>query len=395
MDTRARILCVDDEPNVLDALRRTLHRTFDVTTAPGGEPGLAAIAAGPPFAVVVADMRMPGMNGAAFLARVRERAPDTVRVLLTGHADLADTIAAVNEGNIFRFLAKPCPPDTLLAALGAAVAQHRLVTAERVLLEQTLHGSVKLVTDLLALASPAAFGRATRLKQQVSRLADHLGGVPDRWQVEVAAMLSQIGGITLPAATAEKLYHGEALAAAEQEMVAALPRLAGQLLASIPRLEAVCDILRHQAARFDGAGAPPDQPRGARLPWGARALKIAVDFDLLETRGVAGAEAVQTLRGRAGCYDPDLLSAFGDMLGAGGAESEVLALRLHDVRTGMTFADDVTTRTGVLLIARGQEVTVSLLHRIRNFSDALGVREPIRMVVPRSAPAEHAARAHG
>jgi DNA-binding NtrC family response regulator len=118
-------------------------RMSESTTATSGKAGLERLSSDGPFAVVVSDMRMPEMNGAAFLAQVRERAPDTVRVLLTGQADLDSAIAAVNEGQIFRFLTKPCAPEMLISSLRAAEEQHRLITAERVLLEQTLHGAVK------------------------------------------------------------------------------------------------------------------------------------------------------------------------------------------------------------------------------------------------------------
>jgi len=376
----ARVLCVDDEPNVLDGLTRNLRRHFQVVTAVGAPAALEVLGREASFAVVVSDLRMPGMDGVSFLARVRESAPDTVRVLLTGQADLAAAIAAVNEGNIFRFLSKPCPPELLLPALSAAAEQHRLITAERVLLEQTLHGSIKTLTDILALASPAAFGRATRAKQHVSALADLLA-VPDRWQVEVAAMLSQIGCVTLPPETAEKLYHGQPLSEAERAMTDRLPELAVQLLANIPRLEPVREILVYHHKHFDGSGSPRDGVRGDQLPWGARALKIILDLDTLEAQGVRTGFAFDTLRGRAGWYDPVLVEALAEMLASAAPAVEVRELRLREVKAGMVFGEDVTTASGLLLIARGQEVTAGLLGRIHNFSKTLGVREPIRMIL--------------
>src|SRR4029077_12934308 len=130
------------------------------------------------------------------------RFPEVVRILLTGYADVDAATLAVNEGQIFRFLVKPCPSRQLLAAVDAAAEQHQLLTSQRVLLEQTLHGSIKSLTDLLALTSPLAFRRATRITQHVVAPSEKLV-VPDRWQVEVAAMLPQLGLITLPAETVE------------------------------------------------------------------------------------------------------------------------------------------------------------------------------------------------
>jgi response regulator RpfG family c-di-GMP phosphodiesterase len=376
---RPSVLCVDDEPHVLEGLGRHLRLHFRVATAPSGAAGLDAIARDGPFAVVVSDMRMPGMDGAVFLRHVREKAPDTVRLLLTGHADLDAAIAAVNEANIFRFLCKPCAPDVLLTALAAAAEQHRLVTTERVLLRETLQGSIRMLTEVLALASPLAFGRATRAKQVVSQVIGRLGS-PDGWAVEVAAMLSQIGCVTLPDGTAEKLYHGRPLDPEERVLIDRLPGLAAQLLGNIPRLGPVRDILRDQDKRFDVGGAG--------IPWGARLLKIVLDWDALEAQGLAIALVLQTLLGRAGCYDPELLRVVGDVLGAAAGTVEVRELPLSEVQLGMVFAEDVvSTRSGMILIARGQEVTASLVERIRNFSSTIGVREPVRLLVP---PAEAA-----
>lgn len=126
-----KILFVDDEPAILDGLRRALHDRFLVSGADGGEQGLAKLRTDGPFAVVVSDMQMPGMNGAQFLARASEMVPDTVRILLTGHADINAAIDAVNQGNIFRFLTKPCEKHVLLEAIRKAVALYHTTIDEK------------------------------------------------------------------------------------------------------------------------------------------------------------------------------------------------------------------------------------------------------------------------
>ena len=381
---RARVLCVDDEANVLAALTRTLRSRYDVVTADSAAAGLAVLASSPPFAVVVSDLRMPGIDGAAFLAQVRQLAPDTVRVLLTGNADLGSAITAVNEGQLFRFLVKPCAPDTLLAALGAAIDQHRLITAERVLLEETVHGSIKALTDLLAIAQPASFGRATRLKRHVHALAVELD-VPDRWQVEVAALLSQVGYIVVPADVAERARRGKPLSLPEQDLIARLPRLAEQLIASIPRLEPVRAILLHQHTPFAARTEAP-APTDVVFPMGARLLKVAQDFDILEAQGMSPSLALDTLDSRTGLYDPAVLSALRRICGVGGQEKVLGEMRLADVQLGMIFATDVVTANGLLLVARGQEVTSSLLERIGNVWYAFATQLRVRMILDSAAP---------
>src|SRR5450432_1039892 len=167
----AKILFVDDEAAVLAGYDRTLHREFEVDTATGGELGLKAINSSGPYAVVISDMRMPGMSGAQFLAKARQSSPDTVRMLLTGYTDLGAAMEAVNEGNIFRFLTKPCGKEILVPAINAGVEQNDLIRSEKELLEQTLLGSIKVLTEVLGAASPEAFGRSLRIAQFVRHIA--------------------------------------------------------------------------------------------------------------------------------------------------------------------------------------------------------------------------------
>ena len=157
-----KILCVDDEPNILNAYKRALRGTFLIETAAGGAEGLAILKGPDPFAVVVSDMRMPGMDGVEFLREVKQIVPDTVRIMLTGNSDQQTAIDAVNRGSIFRFLTKPCSPEDLSQAIDAAIQQYRLVMAEKELPEKTLTGCVKTLTDILSLVNPTAFSRAGR-----------------------------------------------------------------------------------------------------------------------------------------------------------------------------------------------------------------------------------------
>jgi response regulator RpfG family c-di-GMP phosphodiesterase len=378
--SKPRILCVDDEPQILEGLSPHLRRHYELDTATSGLAALEMLAREPTVAVIMSDMRMPGMDGATFLARARQLAPDAVRMLLTGQADIDAAAAAINEGQIFRFLTKPCPPPTLLAAFGSAVEQHELITAERVLLEQTLHGSIKTLTDVLALVSPTSFGRATRIKQLVSDLAERLA-IRERWQVEVAAMLSQLGCITLPAETAESVYYGRPLSADEQKLVDRLPALTEELLGNIPRLEAVREILKTYPKPYRSDDSVQSDPRKRIVAQGAQLLKVAVDFDALESSEVASSSlAVDTLRGRVSQYAPEVLQALVAVRG-GEQASEVRELPASELRSGMILAQDVKLPNGVLLVARGYVVNERFLERLRNFTPGPSRKVTWRVVV--------------
>ncbi len=359
-----RVLCVDDEPRVLEGLVPILRR-FDLVMANSAAAGLEQIQAAP-CAVVISDMRMPQMNGAEFLKRVREISPDTVRILLTGYADLKSAVSAVNEGQIFRFLTKPCSPEQLLGSVHAAVEQNRLITAEKELLEQTLHGCVQMLGDILSLTHPVAFGRANRIKKHVAMLLDSMGE-KNRWHIEVAAMLVEIGAITLPEETLRKAHNGEPLTPEEQRSVDELPGVARRILGSIPRLDPVIDLL--------GELSLP-----APRTLGGRVLRVALEFDNIESRGVPKAEAIAILRARHERYDAQILARFADLIG-GELKEQIREIPLRLVEPGMTFVDDVRMHSGILLVARGYQVTDSFVARAKNFGDGQ-VPDLVRVSIP-------------
>ncbi len=371
---KARVLCVDDEVNVLEGLTRHLRRNFDVEIAVGGQAGIAALKERGPFAVLMSDLRMPGVDGVALLKQAREISPSCVRMLLTGQGDLRAAAAAINEGNIFRFLIKPCPVEQLIGAMNAAVEQHRLLLAEKELLEQTLRGSVQTLVEVLSMTSPEAFGRASRLKHWADALCTHFR-VASRWDVEVAALLSQLGSVVLPPEVLALHYRGDVLDEAQRKMVARVPTVTEQLLAHIPRLEPVRAILQGQGLAYDGAVASGTLDQ---VPWGVRVLRLLTDLDALEAGGMPLELALQTIEGRTGKYDRELTRALRELRGAGQQLAVVRDLTLDRVRPGMVLVEDVRARSGLLLMARGQRVTPELLERLRNFNPSIGIQEPIR-----------------
>ncbi len=376
---RPRVVCVDDEPHVAAGLALHLRRRYDVEIATSGQAGLELLDRLPEAAVVISDMRMPHMNGAEFLAKALAAHPNTTRILLTGYSEVDAAIAAVNQGQVFRFLVKPCPPPELVRTVDAAAELHRLSRAERDLLEKTLHGSIKMLSEIMAISNPLAFGRGARIKQLVSSLAEKLGET-DRWQAEVAAMLSQLATITLPNETAEKLYYGTPLSAEEQRMVERAPDISEQLLGHIPRLEIVRAILAARTEPYRGQAGADVSAEQKTIRRGAELLRVANDFDTLEAQGMASAKALDTLKGRADQYNPDVLAALQEVCGSQRSDECIREISLAALKPGMVFASDVKLTTGTLFVARGYEVTESFLERIRNFR-AGSVKEPFRVSI--------------
>ena len=373
---RARVLCVDDEARVVEGLVLHLRKDYQVHTALGGDEALKVLKEIGGAAVVVSDMRMPGMNGATLLQRVMSVYPAATRILLTGEPGRDAAIDAVNRAQIFRFLTKPCPPDQLRAAVEAGVMQHRLINAERSILKDTLIGCIKALVDVLAITNPVAFGRASRLKRLAIEFATTLG-CTDYWQLEAAAMLSQLGYLSLPAPLVEKLYYGEQITPEEKTLASAVPDVAMELLENIPRLEPVIQIL----AALNGSDEAIARLGDGTIGLGTRILGLVLEYDTLIAQGHSVDVAIQTLRRRASRFTRELIEQFGRHVGAGSGNDEARELALKAVQPGMVIMQDVRTHLGTLLVPRGFEVTSLFLERIRNFGPEL-LAETVKVVVP-------------
>ena len=386
-----KILFVDDEPNVLEGMQRRLRNEFSIEVALGGAGGLEAVATKGPFAVIVADMRMPGMDGAQFLSRVREQTPESVRVMLTGNADQQTAVDAINQGQIFRFMTKPCAPEALTEALRAGLEQHRLITAEKVLLEQTLSGCIKVLCDVLALVNPEAFGRSSRVTRYVEAMASHMG-LKNVWVLRTATMLSQIGCVIVPEGTLRKVYRREVLTPEETQLYKQHPFLASDLLVKIPRMKDVADIIANQDASVDEHGVPHGAMGKGAVPVGARILKVALDFDAIESSGVSKTLAFQRLKERRGCYDPAVIDALKGAL-ADEIKYEIKEVPMADLASRMILAEDVMSASGTLLVAKGQEVSRSLVTRLQGLVSMGTVKQPFLVLIPLAGgarTAEHA-----
>jgi response regulator RpfG family c-di-GMP phosphodiesterase len=364
-----KILMVDDESSVLAGYQRLFHNEFQIDTAAGGAAALSALEATGPYAVVVSDMRMPEMDGAQLLARIKQLAPDTVRIMLTGNADIQSAVSAVNEGSIFRFLTKPCDKETLGRALTAGLLQYRLVTAEKELLENTLQGSIQVLTEMLSLVNPAAFGRALRVRRYMHHVATRLA-LPSPWRFEVAAMMSQLGCVTLHPETIEAVSAGRPLSPGEQKRFDAHPGVARDLLSKIPRLEPVAWMIAHQNEPTPVAGDPANS-QTADIRLGANLLRATLAFDDLVGKGLSKKEAADQLSQAHKDFDPRIFRVLRELeLDPEKTQTVVRTCTVDElIPFGMVLEQEVRTKTGLLLVAKGQEVTEALILRLKSFQE--------------------------
>ncbi|MBG0774848.1 MAG: response regulator [Desulfovibrionaceae bacterium] len=377
---KLKILLVDDDERLLRSFERVLGRSFDVATAPNGPEGLTAMREKGPFAVVISDFKMPGMSGVDFLVQAKDLAPDTVRIMLTGFADVENAIAAVNDGNVFRFLTKPCPGEVLSKALKAAIRQYQLVTAERELLEQTLMQTVEVLSEVLALINSEAFEKAARTKRYVRYIAEQMDA-ENLWSYEIAAMLSQLGCILLSDGTLRKIERGEELTPEEEQTYNMHPSIAHDLLGRIPRLEDIARMIAYQNKGMDGSGTPVDGVQGEDIPLGARILRAVLDYDANLQQNKVPNKAFAMMEEHSDAYDPMVLYYLECMLGVE-SRYRVAELPIADLQPGMIAHEDIRSVNGPVVVRKSLELSEHMIQRLRLFAKQNPVKQPVAVLIP-------------
>ncbi|MCB0353600.1 MAG: response regulator [Bdellovibrionales bacterium] len=388
-ERRYRVLFVDDNEGVLQSMQRQFRKQFDVLIANSGQTGIDLLAAERSVAVVVADMRMPGMDGVEFLRRVQETSSSTVRVMLTGNVDQTTTIRAINEGKVFRFLTKPVDQSALLNTLLDACEIYRLRIAEQELLNDTVKGVVALLSELISFIDPELYGFSSTLQLNVREVAKQLN-VTDAWELEVAALVSKIGTLALPLDLRTKLEKGQLLTNDERESVDRHPESGSAFLKAIPRLESVSRMVLYQSKNFDGTGFPVDDVKGEEIPLGARVLRV-----LQELHALSGSESnfeslFSQLEGARGVFDPEVLEAvkaaflqradhfFGAKLKEPANEQQKLEeaqqrytdpeeCLIEGLEVGMIPIKEIRAKSGVLLLQPGAKISEANLERVKGY----------------------------
>lgn len=376
---RPRILCVDDDPNVLEGLVAFLRRRYRVYTANSGAAGLVAVDEHGPFDVVISDMRMPGMDGAAFLAEVCALSPHTTRILLTGHAEMTAAIDAVNRGGVFRFLTKPCPPADILRAVKEGCRQYELRRSEKELLEKTLKSSVAVLTEVMALASPELFGRSNRIQRTVRWVVVEMG-LPEPWKYELAAMLSQVGLVGVDDDMVRRARAGLPLDAEERKQYDSHPQTAHRLLGRIPRLEDVAAMVANQRKAVSVAQAAQALEDGRADLLGGHILRAALDFDDLVQADMTVMAAISALEDASGQYNPRVLAAMAAVY-----QQRTLPTRrvtVAQLAAGMVLLEPVRTLGGVIVVPVGHEVTATLRAGVLRFATQRPLAEPVLVQLP-------------
>ena len=352
---------MDDEESILRGFQLNLRKDFELHLAANGREGLEVFERENGFALVLSDMRMPEMDGASMLSKIKAIDPEVVTVLLTGHTDFESAIAAVNEGNVFRMLSKPCPPETLIKVLKDGLDQHDLVISKRILLDQTLRGAVDALAQSLSTAKPLFFGRAQRVRRMAKEIGEKLK-VPNAWRLDVASVFSQLSYISIPESVSEDVYHNRKLSLEVKEMVKKLPEDTQKIIQKIPGLEEVGEILNKLDIQYRFEVLDHE---GIRLS--ASILRVALDYDYYEQQGHDRNLIVQTLASRTNEYDPTITATLSELILIEGQSYQLQEISFKKLEIGMRLAQDLKLDDGMLVASSGADIDGQLLKVIKNY----------------------------
>ena len=350
-----RVLLVDDEVNILNSYRRNLRGLVEFDIAESGQKALELLSKHT-YSAIVTDMQMPEMNGIELLQKTKQQSPDTVRLMLTGNADQKTAIDAVNIGDVFRFLNKPCSPELLVSAIEDAYKQYNLIIAEKVLLNRTLKGVIRVLNEVLSLVNPDAMDHEFQLRTHMMNLARELQ-LKQSWSFEPMIQLSQLGCIIFPQQTIHNMHQGQSISEEERQLFAQHPCLASDLISKIPRMEGIARTILYQEKCYNGEGIPHDDVKGKDIPYGSRMLKIVLDYMRFEAVDDSPDTSFAKLEEQEQLYDPSILSAFKKTLSITLQEQEV---KINDLKENMVIRQDIRTARAHVVAREGQQVTQSL-----------------------------------
>ncbi|MFC1606463.1 response regulator [Candidatus Latescibacterota bacterium] len=374
------ILVVDDTVENIDVLNGILKEDYKIKVALNGEKALKIAESKEPPDLILLDVMMPDMDGYEVCVRLKSNSA-TAKIpviFVTAKTEVEDETMGFELGAV-DYITKPVSPPTVQARVKTHIELFNSRNSIEQMLSKTLMGSIKLLSDILALANPQAFSQASRLKRYARDIAAYLK-LSEVWKYEMAALLSQIGCVTIPHDILEKILADEKLTIKEKEMYKTIPVIGQDLLDNIPRLNLLAKMIGQQQETLSTVKAAEDVIKWDPIVLGGQILKVAIEYDKLISVGVAPRMAIIEMKNRGGIYPPVLLNAISETQ-VDLVEVTDMSVKIDELRDGMILLDDIITTSDIKLFKSGSEVTSYMLKLIQRYTKYMKIREPIRIQV--------------
>ncbi|MFO7447106.1 MAG: response regulator [Ignavibacteriaceae bacterium] len=392
-----KVLYVDDEPELLNAFVSLMRKeNLQIKTLNDSVKIDEILNPDEPFALVLSDQRMPGYDGVHVLEAVRNKWPDTLRVLITGYADYKDTIRAINIGGINSYISKPWDDEALKQQVKNWISQYNLKQHNKYLLqllddenqklnellEGTVAQTVRILGDMANHVSPqvAELGNGVKtIGLAFLNMMTHIS-TRERWDIMRALDLFNLGIALLPPSIQAAIAK-EGLSVINQNPVALNHHLlAAGLIKNIPRFDGVASIIELQAKDFDGTGEPfTNNASGSKIPFGARLMHILVDLVKPSSTKLRGAELLKHMERMTSKYDTQLIKLIlGKHLETNFVAEERL-LNISSLQTGMILVHDVRSVSGQLLLKANVTLTETFINILVQWHMRDPLLEPVRV----------------
>lgn len=354
------VLVVDDTSENIDVLTGILSSEYTVKAAVNGERALKIATSENRPDLILLDIMMPEMDGYEVCRRLKadEKTKAIPVIFVTAKGEVSDETLGFEVGAI-DYITKPVSPPIVRARVNNIFTLQQSQKELQESLDETLTGSVELMMDILSLINPTAFGRGRNLRRHVRATAKRLGH-QNSWTFELAAMLSQLGCVTVPEEILEKIYSDEAVTDEERAMFDTHPAVGKRLLENIPKLEEVAEIIALQNTPVKGMKDEIESESRIRL--GASLLQVALHMDDLDRKREASSHAVAQKEAEL-------------------KENREREVRLQGLQVGMMLNNDVTTLKGMMLMKAGTELTRAAIERLRGFESSSTLRTKVFKVI--------------
>jgi response regulator RpfG family c-di-GMP phosphodiesterase len=395
------VLFVDDDVELLSSFERNLRKQYEITTAANGLKAIDILKSGAQFACIVSDLKMNQLSGVEFLSIAKDLAPNTPRILLTGFADLKNSIDAINKANIFRLLTKPIPVEALVKIVNEALDHFRLFELEKEMMDKTLKSTIKMLIDILSMSQPLVFSQSKSLIKIISRTAQKME-VKKLWEVEISAMLSQLGAIAIPKSILEKKLDGILMDAASERVYKTIPDISYKLLSTIPHLNKIAKIIKFQ--HIENYHMSDDAPDIEILKI-AHIIKIAYDYELRIKKGNNPTDIITYFKENYDIYNAAIVKFFEEASVeiknedyiqrrnkinvyanlnpnvSSLVETLIVEIPLAKLESGMILGAPIKDTKGRVILNKGYEINEMNLAKIRNLESLVTIQEPIKILL--------------